>query len=458
MKKNIILTVIFFFLVGVGWLIDSGTLTTSEESTEAQSLFKINKSDFVSFKLPKSKIVASELGPMVEVLNSPVDPVAFDKLFKNLNSLVVVKELVDSKNSEEFFTHQSLMVELETKKGQLKFRLGDVSGLTGSFYLQTFEGGNEKLFVVKNNSVLNGYYKSKLEADLKKYLELKDLLSATAFELIDKRLLSSLDISRVQKIKVDNRRNRWFEIDLEQGGTTPAPPKSVSFDFSKEKIYELLLGIKFKKFEALRNSVLEDSLSTVDIKINDEVLTLKLYGLLNNEKGLFVSKSDRPETVFTLSDGQDFFFDNVQSFWDKKLILPTEKILNLEKLNFKLGLNLRQMVDFYAYDIQNSFKISPKDQKVTIQDLSYFNLLFNMVFANGVFNQADMVNKLDAKELQQIQSNKKALKLEFLDKSLLFLKENDTLTMIDIINGVEFKYLGNVGLKDFREDLFFAFK
>ena len=357
MKKNIILTVIFFFLVGVGWLIDSGTLTTSEESTEAQSLFKINKSDFVSFKLPKSKIVASELGPMVEVLNSPVDPVAFDKLFKNLNSLVVVKELVDSKNSEEFFTHQSLMVELETKKGQLKFRLGDVSGLTGSFYLQTFEGGNEKLFVVKNNSVLNGYYKSKLEADLKKYLELKDLLSATAFELIDKRLLSSLDISRVQKIKVDNRRNRWFEIDLEQGGTTPAPPKSVSFDFSKEKIYELLLGIKFKKFEALRNSVLEDSLSTVDIKINDEVLTLKLYGLLNNEKGLFVSKSYRPETVFTLSDGQDFFFDNVQSFWDKKLILPTEKILNLEKLNFKLGLNLRQMVDFYAYDIQNSFKI-----------------------------------------------------------------------------------------------------
>ena len=220
----------------------------------------------------------------------------------------------------------------------------------------------------------------------------------------------------------------------------------------------MLLGIKFKKFEALRNSVLEDSLSTVDIKINDEVLTLKLYGLLNNEKGLFVSKSDRPETVFTLSDGQDFFFDNVQSFWDKKLILPTEKILDLEKLNFKLGLNLRQMVDFYAYDIQNSFKISPKDQKVTIQDLSYFNLLFNMVFANGVFNQADIVNKLDAKELQQIQSNKKALKLEFLDKSLLFLKENDTLTMIDIINGVEFKYLGNAGLKDFREDLFFAFK
>lgn len=458
MKKNIILSLIFFSLVGVGWLIDSGTLSTSEEAAQAQSLFILNKSDLVSLKLPKSKIVESELGPIVEGLNSPVDPVAFDRLFKNLNSLVVIKELENSKNSDEFFTHQSLMVELETKSSKLKFRLGDVSGLTGSFYLQTFEDGTEKLFVVKNSSVLDGYYKSKLEADLKKYLELKDLLSATAFELIDKRLFSSLDISNVKRIKVDNRRNRWFEIDLEKVGTTPAPPKSVSVDFSKEKIFELLFGIKFQKFEALNNSVLENLLSTMDVKLNDEVLTLKLYGLFNNVKGLFVTKSNQPETVFTISDGHDFFFENVQSFWDKKLILPTEKILEYEKLNFKLGFVSKKMIDFYAYDIQNSFKISPRDKKVTIKDLSYFNLLFNMVFANGVFNQADIISKLDSKELQQVQNNKKALKMEFLDKSLLFLKESDTLTMVDIINGVEFKYLGNGGLKDFKEDLFFAFK
>ncbi|MBC76543.1 MAG: hypothetical protein CME64_11070 [Halobacteriovoraceae bacterium] len=458
MKKNIVLSAVFFALVGVGWLIEERSLISSEEKSIQERLYNFGREDIQQIKLPKASVVKKESGYFVESLDLPIDPISLEKLLKNLNSLYFVKE-IESADTNEYFKHQSMLVEVVTTEKKIKFRIGDVSDLTGTFYIEQLQRNTNKLVVVKNKSVLNDYYKNELDADLKKYLELKDLINSTPIDLVDKRLLNSINASGLKKLKIDNRRNRWFELNFANKQTTPPPPSGISTRINQESVAKRLLGIKFKSFKKVDGGVLDDLLSTVELESEGQSIVMKLYGLFNREKGPFLVRSDRPDTVYTLGEGREIFFENVQSFWSKKLQLPRADILKMKRLKFKLGKKSGKMRDFFADDIQKTFKISSANDEVHVKDSNYFYLLFNAVFANGAFSHADIVQKLGPKELRSIVKElKDGIQLEFLDKTLLFSIKDDTLIMLDIKDRLQFIYTGKDQLRPLKEDLFFAFK
>ncbi|MCO4752849.1 MAG: hypothetical protein KC478_00135 [Bacteriovoracaceae bacterium] len=460
MKKNALLALAFLSLVGVAWLLESNN---TEKSGTGQKVSGVEVASFklaelLELELPNAKIIKKNNDFVVGELNFPVNEAKLALLVKKLNGLRSVKTLkVANEQFSQFFSHQDHFVRIKTFNQDIKFRIGDVSELTGSFYMQGLDGAQAQLHLIKDTSLFEGFYQNELEADLRKYLDFKDLISSKPFDLIEKQLLSPSFIAGIEKIRIDNSRNRWFELDLVKNTSLPVPPKGVRIRPAGRAIANSLEKVKFDRFIKEDKSSMDEQLSQVEITTKEGVLNLTLFGLRNGNKGLFLKRSDDDKT-YIISEGQRFFFENVQSFWDKRIDLSAHDLESLSKIEFELGQDPKELYSFVVDDIKK-FSITTNHKNIKINDLSYFNLLFNVIFANNGFEQADMINALTSKESASlIKALKNKIWMKVLGRTLVFAKEHDSIVMLDTKTNLQYVYYDNEEVEQLKSKLFFAFK
>ena len=452
MKNNMVKTIGLIALLGLLLFIGR---RMDQAKDEGVKLFDFDRKEVISIALKKARIALKEGGPFLPSIGHPADPEKVDSLIEKLKGLRVVKE-IDSEDESEFFSHQNLSIRLETEKGAQTARIGDVSEVTGNFYGQGKNAkGETRIFLLQDISLYEGFYKDELELKLRKYWELKKLLSSSPLELADKRLFRPSIVAKARRVHFDPKINRWFEVDLADKKIRPAPPEGVGTNISPQEVRRLLLNVSFDAFEDNDSSVLEDLLSVIEISADGKNLKAELYGKLNGKSGLFAKLSYSPGRVYFVQEkGREAFFLNAQKFYDKR---PKLKVTEeLKGLRFSLGPKAGELEKFVLENGQ-TFEVRGHRGKISKRAQQRFNLVFSVLFAANGFQQAERVRRLGMKEMElALASLQRPVYLEFSGKTFVFSLKGSELFLWDLEERLQFVYKTGDTLKSLAADQFFA--
>jgi len=390
MIKNISLGALLLLLITFAYYweeVGNKSLFVKDATGEQIVLFDVNS--VVSLTLKHAKIIKNENEWSIGDLGYMANKGKVQFILKTLNGITKVKQLkVTDDKEKEFFVHQDHSFTVKTFNDEVTFRLGDISNVTGMFYIQKFQYGKKELFLCRDINVYDGLYKSEFEANYQKYIYLKDIITSSPMNLISPRLIFGLGSDKIKSIKIDNKTNRWFDVNFEESVTTPAKYNGLDYLSFSQTFDTLWNTIKVSRIINEPNLIISDELSSIEIKLkSDKVHNIKLYGLLNSENGYF-AKVDQNDLIYVIDEkAKDFFFANVQDFWDKRTSYGID-FKNIKRVDFKIGVNVDKMFDFYINDIE-SFDI--KTLAGVKLKISNFNMLFNIILNLQSFKQAKYV-------------------------------------------------------------------
>ncbi len=437
MIKNTSLGLCLVLLIGFAYFWEErGQKKFYTDNVKEEKIVLFDVNSVVSLTLKNSKLIKNQNEWVIGELGYMANKSKVQFILKTLNGITKVKKIdVTDEKEKEFFIHQDHSFTVKTFNKEVTFRLGDISNVTGMFYIQKFELGKKELFLCRDINVYDGLYKNELEANYQKYIYLKDIVTANPMELISPKLIYGLNSQKLSKLKIDNKANRWFEVDFENNITTPKRYSGIKQLVFSQVFDSLWNMVSVDKIIDEEDLILSDQLSSVDIKLksskNHKII---LYGLLNGEQGYY-AKVDNSKIIYKINEkAKDFFFANVQNFWDKRLNLGVD-FKKLKRVEFQIGFDPREFHSFYIDDI-DSFDIkSASGKKIKV---SNFNLLFNIILNLQTFKQAKYVVESPNKR-----ASKHALYVNIFNKKLKIVFNTNMVIVSDLSEGLEFFYPHN---------------
>ncbi len=259
--------------------------------------------------------------------------------FEKLSSIRMKRALklgqVNSSNRQEFFPDEGQKMVFFFEKGRASFLLGNKLNFDQNFYIEVVSGGEIHQVIAYDAASIQGAYQaSEAHRHDLKYRRFKSLyyLGADFFE--DRRIFRRwLDKKIVlESLAVENRRNRFFHLDLKTGKTKPEAPEEMGLDGEELKRVASSLGSMSGKnyWEKYRSSDLREKVSTLKIKTNRGTARLELFKFFQGHEGHFV-KSELDQFVYQIKkEDAFFFFFNVQDFWDLRPLREQMKSFTLK--------------------------------------------------------------------------------------------------------------------------------
>ena len=385
MKKNLFLTFILASLISIGYFNEEVLkVRLSREKLNAISLIQSDH-DLIAVQTPGVKLNKKDRW-MIEEIDYPASAESIDLMNQVLKGLQKLK-LLNSDSEQQYFSNTKIEIHVKTNKENYSMVIGDVSVASGYFYIKIAD----KIYLCEDGSYLSETYSSEEELRLKKYIRLKNLFLQKSQFFIEKNPLYSLDIKKVEKVKIDSRRNRWYELDLVKNKATPKPFKGLKLLNLQKNVSSYLLGLKTQELHLGGQFILSDPLSDVFVTMKQEKLILKLYSALNGRYGKFMKiKGDL--RIYELEAGSDALFHNdIQAFWNKKFFQENE-FLNIKAIEFELKKQQGAFTQFIIPNVQD-FKAESLEDDLEINS-NMMNFIFNLMFNLADFSQPKYVNQL----------------------------------------------------------------
>ena len=390
--KNIILSLIVTVLLVIAYFHEElGKQKREEQLLEQQRVVSFNPQMIDKIVLPKVQLVKRDHKWFVADLNYPASSLAIENLLKHLHAIHQVKMIeMSTLNQSDFFTHQDHIISLSSFGKEWKYKLGDVSELTGNFYFADLSNGIEKLYLARDTSTFEGFYKTELELYLNQYVQLKNMILASSQAFLEPKVFYELDIDRLDSIKIDNKWNRWFEVKLDKGETIPAIVKGLKYHNLKMQVQNLINEVVHEGIA--KEGVLGEVISTIKFKDMTKSIEAKLYNQLDGRQGSYV-KYDGSDWIYKLKDdSKNLFFMNVQDFWDKKVHYPI-KVKELSRLDFAIGVSQENSYRFYVDDLER-FEFKTQNTNIKNINIEHMNFLFHILFGLENFQQASRVDSI----------------------------------------------------------------
>ena len=454
MKKNLILTAALTALLTFTYFFQELGSKKKRQLLEIKNkIIKVPFNEVDWAQLKNTKLIQTNGRWMVGDLDFPASESKVQALFNHLASIHQIKEL-PLDNVEQYFSVNDYEVVIGSMGKSWKYRLGDVSELTGNFYFQDMNTSPNRVYLAIDTSEFSGLYKTELELYLNKYLNFKDQILASPYYFVNKDLLRGIEVSDIAKFKIDNKWNRWFEVNLKDQTTTPAPFKKMVPVNLSQIMNEDLEKLKIKELKPRDKSMLKSQICKVNFELNSgEVIELLVFAQEGDEAGMFVTTSVDPKWVFKLDiKARDFLFGNIQKYWNKKLF--TEKDLeHLDSLELLIGQKDKRY-RFKVDDVAN-FELKAISEEVTSINKSNTNLLFHILFSLTQFNQASVAYD----ELIKIDENLLTISVWILEKDLEIVFTPTRVFILNKTDKITLEYLfpaGDYNLDSLND--FFALK
>lgn len=485
MIKNLGLISFFLILIGIGWRLENqpSSTTTPNLANISDSFYLIEKGEFeisslTGLELPAAKVdftnkdsqSTAAAGAIVEDISYPANLAVINELLKRFKEIALLKELrVLPGKRKDFFSKNDWRIKLLAQDKEFEFRIGDVSELSGNFYIEVLTGEKQGVFLAKDMSFYEGLYKNELEADLGRHKELVALVQTPPEGLADKRVFLDLLERGIRSLKVDSGINRWFSLDFQKKITVPPPPKGIAPAINNETLagllnHALFSGIISKKDVRFQNS-LDKPFSTIEFFFGDKdggSKLAKLYKAKDQDQLYYLeypSDYGSAEAVFLIKKQYlGLFFGSAQHFWIKKPNLGNQDLSKLNSLSFSLGQSPSKMENLIIADLK-SFEIKAENPAIKIEDRQYYNLVFNALFANNGLEQAEFVNQLGANEMKAREEGlSQKIYLKVFGKIFALSIEAQEMILLDLEDRTEFRY--NVGevVEELSLKHFFVFK
>ena len=194
--KNTILFIITILLVLIAYFHEEiGKKNTEEKILKKNRIVTFNPEMIDRIELPRTKLVKVNRQWFVEDLDYPANTLAVENLLKHLYAIHQIRPIQFKKNKQnEFFVDQNHLITLSSFGKTWKYRLGDISQLTGNFYFSDLSGDSEKLYLARDTTTFQGFYKTELELYLNQYVQLKDFILGTSQAFLEPKVFYNLDI------------------------------------------------------------------------------------------------------------------------------------------------------------------------------------------------------------------------------------------------------------------------
>lgn len=430
MKKNLGLFIILSLLISIAYFSEEvvkkdklnksktskqvfGTGSISEIKTQKIHLYLIDgiwKEKSVSWKLDQELVE--------EML----------KVFSGLSRSSKIKN--DKKL--DYFVENKTTLEIKSEKGWEKFIIGDVSRVTGGFFVKS-DLYEDDILVCYDKSFLDQVYSSELDLDLKKYIRLRGILNLDKDKFIEKDILSYFDITKIEKVLIDNKRNRWFKLDLLENNIHPKKPDQIKLKNLTNVLMDSIKKVKIKKVLDSKRNVLTNLSSEIMIEGNKSVV-MKVFSGLNERYGKFLKVENQ---IFELSlKDNNLFFLNLQDFWNKRIEYSVE-YHKLKEISFSLGFDASKYYKFKIPDLKK-FKVKSNDNRVSFVSDVHMNFLFNLILNLTEFKQAKYVEVYKpSKVLSQY------LYIQLFEKTLGVKIKEDLIEVVDFNSNLKFLYKYN---------------
>lgn len=445
--KNLILLCILISLILLAYFYDDKQITQNDDGITreiGQQIFNFDLNKLTSLELPYSKVRLIEGQWIVTDKLYEADKSILNKVIERLNNIHVLRQLkVNPNELEDFFIDQNLFFKIETFEKSLEIRLGDVSESTGNFYMLVSRDGKQKLYLCHDTSFFEGFYRTEIEANLQRYLSLKNLVILKPLQLIDRKVFKDIDFEKVESIELKNTEQQ-FSLNLTKNKTFPTPIEGLPEMDLKKLLKEKMMSTRFIEIESLKTQLFDNELSSLKVFSNEETYDYVLYTLKDSEQGFFLVDEIKRK-VFTLdSKNIGFMISNVDDFWSKRVMLPATSFKSNDTLKFFLGKSDKKLFPFEVYNLKN-FTIRSLDKSISLIENNLFNTLFAMIFAQGEFNQAFTVEKIENLELIK---KYEGIFFELLGRKFFVFKHKGKLFLIDRDNSLQFLYLEADNISD----------
>lgn len=392
MKRNLsLLTILILLIVGTYYFEEIKGKKEFIEYSNKQRIFK-EFNQLTAVKTNKYHLKKT-IGWQVANLSYPASERLVQDFSLILGGIKIVGEVTDI-DEVQYFKKTSIPFSLFVGPNEFKYQLGDVSELTGKFYVKRF-GEEPKIFICEDNSRFTMTYKTELDLAIKKYLRLQSILGGQEDLFIERNLFHSVDLTKIEQVKIDNKRNRWFLVDLNKNITTPKKFESIKYKKMKEVMAFLFNNAKIKKLHGPGQHILTNPVSEIDFILPaQKSVKVKLYAGLNEQFGYYAKFKDL-SYVFELDENSaKIFYTNVQDFWNKRFLIDVD-FHSMDSFEFKLGKVKSKQYRFKVEDLK-SFKIKPLDSQVTSINNNLMNFMFNLIFNLVDFREADYIEQIDS--------------------------------------------------------------
>jgi hypothetical protein len=384
MKKNLILMGVLFALLGTAYLLEEvikpqddfarvvkGSLFQEDIAFDAikVGLFEINKQG-TKWYLKNPHYLVSDL--KLKAIVSKLSEVRFEK---------------EVKRKASFFEKQ-IPIEMENN-GKLvaKFTIGSAASTTGKFYLDVTKAGKTKTYLSHIDGASSVPFTDERERNLNLYYAMLSLVNPTQENYLETSLGYFYNLDDYEQVKIDNNHNRPYSLDLENNTTEPRPftglylrkdfEQVVKTDFSSVHFKEVT---PFKKVPAVNNLVSDIVL------IGKTERHLSVFTDYDGKEGRFLMDAEKKVIYELNADTMSFFFRPVQEYWNRRVTFAPNAY-DQEDILFKFGIG----EDVHELHIPSlkEFTVEYEGDEGFIVRQEYFNLVFNLLFGIGPFDQAD---------------------------------------------------------------------
>lgn len=386
-QKNIVLTIIFFILLGIAYYTEEVYKKNIYVERQLKSQLIKNIDSLQVVKTPNYQLSKNLDSWIMNDYNWKTNKVRIDELVNILNELHVSSEL-KVKDDEEYFAQTKLSFELQLDETQETFTIGNVSHVSGAFYLKRSSRPGV-VFICYDESIYKAPYTNQLDLDLKKYMRLISFLKTAPNIFLESNIFFATGMNQIHRISIDNIRNRKFELDLEKQKMTPIPPKNIGTKSLNLELLTLIKRISVKRVITKPAKLLSNLRSTIEVKGNRE-LTYKLYAAYGEQFGYFLKVSDSTEITELKLEKKSLFFSNQQIFWNKKIDFKHINFSTTDSFKFTVRKDNQKHIEFEVKDIKK-FEVSTNHSDVSnISDI-HFNVLFNLLFNLADFKEAKYI-------------------------------------------------------------------
>jgi hypothetical protein len=390
MRANLILTTILAFLLSIAYY--------SEEVVKKEVEHKrilANRLIPQEFPIAELRTKNFHIVKLDGRWSSPVTDWSLDQSIitslLDVFSKIYISSLIETTKKKEFIGEESSSFEVKINGKWQKYILGRVSKASGAFYVQ--REGEEKIYICYDDSFLDEIHKNQVDLDFKKYLRLKGLLDITINPLLNQDILGVLGMKSLKRVRIDNKRNRWFELDFIKSTTEPKIYPEFKYLNLAKRFKQQFKSIKIKKVISNGKYVLTNLRSTIEIEDHESKKSmLKLFIGLNGKFGYFLKLDGHAGLLELDLSKKNIFFTSVQDFWNRKINYNL-KFSEQKNIHFKLGKSAKKFYSFYIDDIEK-FEIKTKNKQVNFISKVHMNFLFNVVLNLIDFKQAKYVERL----------------------------------------------------------------
>ena len=382
MRKNLSLLFIFFTLLGITFYLEEVRKPADEGQRIAKQKLIQDLEKLDSIELPNAILNGSETW-VVKNLNYPASEKLLGSLFNTLRSLETINEL-EREKIDDVFKQTSLKIILHFGEESEIFELGDVSQISGHFYVQW----RNNVFSVEDTSSYQDVYSSDLDLNLKKYLRLKKLIELSPHDLIEKRLFKDIENKEIKFAKIDSKRNRWYSLDFQKNSMTPPPFEGLVLKPLENLFRYNLSKVRIKSILTTKQNLLTNLVSELDIGLEDPIRA-KVFMANNGSYGRYVRFSNQQRIFEIEEEGSEVFFQSHQHYWSKRFVLPPE-LFNSDSFKFALSLDQKSFYNFKVTDV-DSFTIVAQDSAIRTSNKNLLNFTFNLLLNATVFKEADYI-------------------------------------------------------------------